>query len=53
VLSLSDKGRKVYQKVVPLALSYEAMLLSGLSAEEQDFLGNILDKLDDIQLHTL
>ncbi len=53
VLSLSDKGRKVYQKVLPLALSYEAMLLSGLSAEEQGFLGNILDKLDDIQLHTL
>ena len=53
VLSLSDKGREVYQKVLPLALSYEAMLLSGLSAEEQDFLGNILDKLDDIQLHTL
>jgi DNA-binding MarR family transcriptional regulator len=53
VLSLSDKGRKVYQKVLPLALSYEAMLLSGLSAKEQNFLGNILDKLDDIQLHTL
>ncbi len=53
VLSLSDKGRKVYQKVLPLALSYEATLLSGLSAKEQDFLGNILDKLDDIQLHTL
>ena len=53
VLSLSDKGREVYQKVLPLALSYEAMLLSGLSAEEQGFLGNILDKLDDIQLHTL
>ncbi len=53
VLSLSTKGREVYQKVLPLALSYEAMLLSGLSAKEQDFLGNILDKLDDIQLHTL
>ncbi len=53
VLSLSDKGGKVYQKVLPLALSYEARLLSGLSAKEQNFLGNILDKLDDIQLHTL
>jgi len=53
VLSLSDRGRKVYQKVLPLALSYEVRLLSGLSAEEQDFLDNILDKLDDIQLHTL
>ncbi len=53
VLSLSDKGREVYQKVLPLALSYEAMLLSGLSAKEQKFLDIILDKLDDIQLHTL
>jgi DNA-binding MarR family transcriptional regulator len=53
VLSLSDKGREVYQKVLPLALSYEAMLLSGLSAKEQKFLVIILDKLDDIQLHTL
>ena len=53
VLSLSDKGRKVYQKVLPLALSYEARLLSSLSAKEQGFLGSILDKLDDIQLHTL
>jgi DNA-binding MarR family transcriptional regulator len=53
VLSLSDKGRQVYQKVLPLALSYEATLLSGLSAKEQEFLDNILNKLDDIQLHSL
>ena len=53
VLSLSAKGREVYQKVLPLALSYEATLLSGLSAKEREFLDNILNKLDDIQLHTL
>ena len=53
VLSLSREGRQVYQKVRPLALSYEARLLSGLSTEEQEFLHNILNKLDDIQLHTL
>lgn len=53
VLSLSTKGREVYQKVLPLALSYETTLLSGLSAKEQEFLDNILNKLDDIQLHTL
>ncbi len=53
VLSLSTKGREVYQKVLPLALSYEATLLSGLSPKEQEFLDNILNKLDDIQLHTL
>ena len=53
VLSLSAKGREVYQKVLPLALSYEATLLSGLSSKEQEFLNNILNKLDDIQLHTL
>jgi len=53
VLSLSREGRQVYQKVRPLALSYEAALLSGLSAKEQGFLNSILNKLDDIQLHTL
>lgn len=53
VLSLSMDGRKVYEEVLPLALSYEAALLSGLSEEEQAFLDNILVKLDDIQLHTV
>ena len=53
VLSLSTKGRAVYQKILPLALSYEVTLLSGLSAAEREFLDNILNKLDDIQLHSL
>lgn len=53
VLSLSDQGREVYLKVLPLALSYEATLLSSLSSKEQEFLDNILNKLDDIQLNTL
>ncbi len=53
VLSLSRDGRKVYEEVLPLALSYEETLLAGLSEEEQVFLDNILAKLDDIQLHTV
>ena len=53
VLALSDLGRDVYNQVVPLALSYESTLLMGLSEEEQHFLDNILDKLNEIQLHAV
>ncbi len=48
VLSLSSDGREVYEEVSPLALSYEESLLAGLSVEEQEFLDNILDKLNKI-----
>ena len=53
VLSLSANGRQIYEKVLPLALAYEKALLSGLNREEQKFLDSILDKLADIQLHTV
>ena len=53
VLSLSKLGREVYEKIVPLALSYESALLDGLTAEEQESLDKILNKLNDIQLHTV
>ena len=53
VLALSKLGREVYEKVVPLALSYESALLDGLSQEEQDSLEKILNKLNEIQLHTV
>lgn len=53
VLALSELGREVYEKVVPIALSYESALLGELSNEEQEFLGKILIKLDEIQLHTV
>lgn len=53
VLTLSKLGREVYENIVPLALSYERALLDGLSAEEQEFLDKILNKLNEIQLHTV
>lgn len=45
VLSLTDKGRDVYDEVAPLALQHEQRLLAHLDAEEQQWLGRIIDKL--------
>ncbi len=53
VLSLSNKGRKVYEEVSPLALSFEQSLLAGLSAEEQEFLDRILKKMNHILPQTV
>ena len=47
VLSLSAKGRKVYDEVAPTALRYERELLSVLDREERAWLERILDKLVD------
>ena len=45
VLSLTGKGRDVYDEVAPLALQHEQRLLAHLDAEEQQWLGRIIDKL--------
>lgn len=45
VLSLTAKGRKVYDEVAPLALQHEQRLLAHLDAEERAWLGRILEKL--------
>ena len=45
VLSLTAKGRKIYAEVAPLALEHERRLLAHLDAEEQRWLGRIIDKL--------
>ena len=44
-LSLTAKGRKVYREIVPLARTYEARLLEGLSPREQQSLDRLLSKL--------
>ena len=49
VLALSENGRKIYEEIVPLALSYETTLLDELNSEEQVFLDSILSKLSEIQ----
>lgn len=45
VLSLTAKGRKVHAEVAPLALEHERRLLAHLDADEQRWLGQIIDKL--------
>jgi DNA-binding MarR family transcriptional regulator len=45
-LSLTAKGRAIYDEVAPLALRLESLLLSSLSAQERDTLENLMHKLD-------
>lgn len=45
VLSLTPKGKKVYDEVAPLALAHERRLLAHLDAQEREWLGRIIDKL--------
>ncbi|GAB4349259.1 MAG: MarR family transcriptional regulator [Gammaproteobacteria bacterium] len=44
-LRLSARGKRLYQKIVPLAKSWEAKLLAALSEEEQQQLDRIIAKL--------
>lgn len=45
-LSLTAKGRAIYDEVAPLALRLESLLLSSLSAQERNTLENLMHKLD-------
>lgn len=45
VLTLTDKGREVYQQIVPAALKYEEDLLETLSLDEQITLERLITKL--------
>ena len=49
-LSLSAKGRAIYEEVVPLALGLEKRLLSVLTASERDMLDRLLTKLSATDL---
>jgi DNA-binding MarR family transcriptional regulator len=44
-LSLTAKGRAIYDEIVPLALHLEAVLLAALSPAERDTLDRLMDKL--------
>ncbi|WP_202114734.1 MarR family transcriptional regulator [Halomonas sediminis] len=44
-LQLTEKGLQTYRDIVPLVLEREAYLLDALSAEEQQLLDGLLDKL--------
>lgn len=47
MLALSRRGRKVHQKIVPVAKQWEEQLLEALSDEERDCLARVLTKLDE------
>jgi len=44
-LSLTLQGRAIYDRIVPLALYLEELLLSALSADERDSFARLMDKL--------
>jgi DNA-binding MarR family transcriptional regulator len=45
ILNLSDQGRQVHDEIAPLALQFERDLLDGLSDEDVDKLGVIMERL--------
>lgn len=51
-LSLSLKGREIYNQVVPLALTLERQFLSVLSPREAKALDSLLKKLSGVNLET-
>lgn len=46
-IAMTAKGLGVYREIVPLALSREAILLDGFTAEERRVLARLLDRLGD------
>lgn len=47
-LFLSPEGERIYRRVAPAAVAFEARLLEVLSEEEQETLGRLLDKLTEV-----
>ena len=45
-LSLTPRGRAIYDEIVPLALHLEELLLSSLSLDERGLLDHLMAKLD-------
>jgi DNA-binding MarR family transcriptional regulator len=48
VLALSDEGRRLHAQVAPLALAYEAALISGLAPDEVGLLRRLLARLQTV-----
>ena len=48
VLALSRQGRGLYGEIAPLALAYEAALISGLSPSEVELLKRLLSRLQAV-----
>jgi len=45
-LSLTARGRAIYDEIVPLALHLEAVFLAALTPAERETLNRLMDKLD-------
>ena len=45
ILNLSEEGQRVHDEIAPLALQFERELLDGVSDEDREKLGNIMDQL--------
>ena len=48
ILALTDQGRELHADIAPLALAYEAALLSGLTPQEVETLKRLLMRLEDV-----
>lgn len=46
-VAMTARGLAVYREIVPLALSREAILLDGFTAEERQLLDRLLDRLGE------
>ena len=46
ILTLSEQGRELHAEIAPLALAYEAALLSGLTPAEVETLKRLLTRLE-------
>jgi MarR family transcriptional regulator, temperature-dependent positive regulator of motility len=44
-LMLTESGRKLYERVVPVAIERQSTMLSGLSSSERALLDQVLNKL--------
>jgi len=50
VLALSDPGKEIYRRIVPIAERYENKILEQLDEEELKILRQILEKLDKVNI---
>lgn len=48
ILALTDQGRALHAEIAPLALAYEAALLSGLTPQDVETLKRLLMRLEDV-----
>lgn len=48
VLDLTAEGRRLHAEIAPLALAYEAALISGLTPDEVDLLKRLLSRLQGV-----